>query len=598
MSDFAPIVAEAGGAVTVTIQGANFAPTADLRCVHRGRSVEVEWLSNAMLRCELPDAPSGSYDPVSVLSHGRLGNSSTKLTFYGGGGGGDGDGSGGGGGGGPSVPIVQSVTPPFGSLSPTSDHVHVLLGANFAPTGALRCRFGFDAAGDVDAIYISPVSIACQRPPFTAPMDVPIVASTDGGVSFSTTAARFTFYDDGAPPSVSSYAPRYGGAAGGTRIDVRGANFAPHPLLKCTLGGVDAAATFASAALVRCMTPPSASALGSDDVTLSVHVGDTGAPGAGAVAAGRFTYHRPDTAPQTSSVAPRYGASTGGVAVTIHGTNFAPTGDLLCMFGLREPVVATFVSHAAVTCVAPSHPHADVRVAVSTAGEHALPLDLAHAGGGARHFTYYDPRESPSSTAARPVACDLSAAQPCVVEVTGANFAPLERDAGTGGGGGGGGLVCAFKGGGAYNLTTSRTVADDLLGGSACSNRTCGLYVNASFTSARMARCAAPLHSALPGDYTIHIAHSLGRAVEWVEAGALASAAAARKSPLSAAAPPPAADHIVPCGHPAFTARVTPACVIPTAARSSHCADTISHARGPSTAPLPPPVARRRRRRP
>ena len=74
----------------------------------------------------------------------------------------------------------------------------------------LKCRYGFDATGDVDAEYISPDQILCARPAFALPMDVPVVASSDNGLNFSTTAARFTFRNGSSHPTISSYSPIYG----------------------------------------------------------------------------------------------------------------------------------------------------------------------------------------------------------------------------------------------------------------------------------------------------------------------------------------------------------------------------------------------------
>ena len=73
-----------------------------------------------------------------------------------------------------------------------------------------KCRYGFDATGDVDAEYISPDQILCARPAFALPMDVPVVASSDNGLNFSTTAARFTFRNGSSHPTISSYSPIYG----------------------------------------------------------------------------------------------------------------------------------------------------------------------------------------------------------------------------------------------------------------------------------------------------------------------------------------------------------------------------------------------------
>ena len=125
------------------------------------------------------------------------------------------------------------------------------------------------------AVYVSPSTLACGRPAFDQPADVPVVVALDvgpdGTPAFSTTAARFTYYDVNATEFVtlSHYTPRYGPARGGTTLYLSGTNFAPHPHLHCVVGEQRAPATFDSATLLRCSTPPMHAADGSADVTVT-----------------------------------------------------------------------------------------------------------------------------------------------------------------------------------------------------------------------------------------------------------------------------------------------------------------------------------------
>ena len=308
-------------------------PDAQLACSYRGEAVAATWVSDTMLRCSLNPSPLGSFEVISVLSHSLEGASVSRMTIFDPG----------------ALPIVTRIDPPFGSVEADTAFAYTLHGANFAPTGELRCRFGFgDGVGDVMAEYISPMAILCARPAFAAAIDVPVVASIDGGAHFSSTAARFTFRNESMPPTVSSYSPRFGSALGGTLLHVKGTNFAPHPELHCTIGGVYARATFDSATLIQCATPPSDSPVGSSDANLTVHV----APGylGSAVALAAFTYHMPLEEPTVSRVDPPFGSVSGGEVIRVHGSNFAPTGagSLLCQFGLRVPSAASFETHSTV----------------------------------------------------------------------------------------------------------------------------------------------------------------------------------------------------------------------------------------------------------
>ena len=184
-----------------------------LRCGYGEHDVEAVWVSSSSLECTIPPSAVGSHALLSVLSHNKTGYSNGEyLTFY------DRE----------AVPTVRTVSPPFGALDADASYGYQLHGANFAPTGGLRCRYGFDeVSGVTQAQFVGPGTIACQRPAFPVPADVPVVASYDFGANFSTTAARFTYYNDTGPPSLSSLAPILGPVDGGTRLVLSGANFAP-----------------------------------------------------------------------------------------------------------------------------------------------------------------------------------------------------------------------------------------------------------------------------------------------------------------------------------------------------------------------------------
>ena len=485
-----PILAIAGEPIVVTLTGSNWAPFPPLNCTHRGHAVQATWLSDAVLTCELPAAPVGSFAPVGVISHGLEGTSAQRVTHYD-----------------PNAePVIRSISPPYGALDAETTHAHTVHGSNFGPTDGLRCRYGFDADGDAPATFLTPFTIACASPPFGAPMDVPVVASHNGGANFSLTAARFTYHNASAPPIISSFAPRYGPANGGTRLAILGHNFAPLPNLRCTIGGISAPATFDSATLVRCRTPAATEGMkGSDDVAISLSM-HTIAPGSGtapdiapsnntasnmapgdgttlngtapngtalngtamsmapgndtalnvtmpaltadvqaasvpddvvALAPLFFTYHEPDAEPHISHVTPDFGPTAGGGIVVVHGHNYAPTahGQLLCQWGLLAPVHATFHSHTMVSCAAPPHRVGDVHMAVSVLGEERMPHEPSHGG----RYTYYTPSHAPAVQSVAPRACDLAnVASACVVRVEGGNFAPTPN------------LTCIFAGGRVY----------------------------------------------------------------------------------------------------------------------------------------------------
>ena len=417
-------LAQATNPIVMTIRGSNLAPIEPYNCTHLGRSVAALWHSATLLTCEIPPAPVGSYAPIGVLSHGRHSLSAQFLTHYD-----------------PlAAPTLSgTISPAWGGLTADLSFAYIMQGTNFAPTGQLRCRYGFGAEGDTNAIFVSPTTIACGKPAFAAPMDVPVIVSHDGGSSFSAAAARFTFRDEDASPRISSFAPRFGTALGGTRLHVSGANFAPHPDLYCAVGGQRTLATFDSSHLVRCVTSPSVSDQGSEDVNVTVHLGsgatddDDANSTSRALAPVLFTYYTPERGARITELRPRLGPTSGGTAVHVHGTNFAPTGTrLLCLFGRAVPVPATFRSHAHIVCEAPRHPVADVHVVVSITGMAALPTALAVSP---TRFTFYEPSTLPASHTVEPPACQIYGGEACIVSVEGSNLAPTS------------GLTCRFEGG-------------------------------------------------------------------------------------------------------------------------------------------------------
>ena len=438
----------------VMVNGSNFAPLgADrLRCVFvappgsphvtGAADAPATFVSDTAVRCAAPEAPAGAHPAVGVVLGGSgaaagfaqstyvnpattcghecvpgargcaslpcAAGAHEELTYYD-----------------PSrVPLVRSAAPAYGQLHANDSHVVHLYGDYFAPTGALRCRYGFGDGAVVDARFVSPSEIVCARAAAAVAADVPLVASIDGGATFSPTAARFTYYDGAVAPTVSRFTPAYGPSVGGSVVLLGGTNFAPHTSLRCEVGGMAAAATFDSATQVRCAAPPAnnqSSEVGInewwwqpsspvpssadvsivlvadrvrttvtvDDVTNVTEVSYSDATDRTTAASvddadGLFTYYSPLARPTVSALTPHHGPASGGEAVVVDGANFAPVGaDLRCQWGAAAPVAATFESHARVRCVSPPLLVGDVTVTVSNG---LLPLraadDDASAGGG------------------------------------------------------------------------------------------------------------------------------------------------------------------------------------------------------------------------
>ena len=481
---FSPRYAHATEAVQLEVVGANYAPlgAAQLRCVFGDLDVPADFVSDRAVRCTLPPAPSGTHGPLVVVSHNLTGASMGTLTYY------DRD----------TLPTVHRISPSFGGLDADPAFGYIVEGANFAPTGGLRCRFGFDASGDTAAVFVRPDAIACQRPAFAFAADVPVVASHDGGGNFSSTAARFTYYNQSRPPSLSALAPPYGPSAGGGRITITGANFAPHPLLHCRVGGMHAAASFDSSRLVSCRVPPSPNASADAGIELSLDGTDGGLATLDGVL---FTYFDETRRPTVSSIEPRYGHIGGGVGVLVSGSNFIPAAEglLQCLWDLDLRTNATFVSHAAVRCAVPPRLTAigDVHLDVLSNGEEGEPSFPSDDAAGL--FTAYDASQPATAARVVPQACD-SRRHACVLTVSGSNFAPTDA------------LTCRFAGLLARpNASTAPTSAPQLPTHAVLPPNATRLHAfsNATFVSAHTVRCAAPRlgTDAVAGDYDVQVTH-------------------------------------------------------------------------------------------
>lgn len=156
-----------------------------------------------------------------------------------------------------------------------------------------------------------------------------------------------------APPTITTVVPSSGLTAGGTTVVLTGTNFTGATAV--TFGGVAASSfTVDSATQITATTP--AHAAGAVDVAVTT-------PGGTATAAGAFTYLVP--LPTITSVSPAWGPATGGITVTITGTNLsAPTS--VTFGGVAATITGSTTTSITVTL--PPHPLGWVDVVVTTAG--------------------------------------------------------------------------------------------------------------------------------------------------------------------------------------------------------------------------------------
>lgn len=144
-----------------------------------------------------------------------------------------------------------------------------------------------------------------------------------------------------APPTVTGVSPSTGSAAGGTAITITGTNFAGLPSV--TIGGAPCSSIIVvDSTTITAVTP--AGTTGARDLVVTTSGGTFTLSSA-------FTYTA-ITAPTISSVAPNFGSSAGGTAITITGTNF--TGTMSVTIGGASCTSIVLVSGTSITAVTPA----------------------------------------------------------------------------------------------------------------------------------------------------------------------------------------------------------------------------------------------------
>ncbi len=226
-------------------------------------------------------------------------------------------------------PSVSGISPTSG-LSSGSTSV-TITGANF--TGVTAVKFGSATASFQ---FQSATSITASSPPGSGTVDVTVV--TPGGTSTTSPADQFTYIS---PPSVSGVSPSSGSAAGGTVVNVSGANLTGATAVRF---GTTAATSFTvnSATSITATSPGGG---GTVNVTVTTPGGTSGTS-----SADQFTYTAPP--PTVTSVSPSSGPTTGGTSVTVTGTGF--TGATQVKFGATEATSFSVGSATSITATSPS----------------------------------------------------------------------------------------------------------------------------------------------------------------------------------------------------------------------------------------------------
>ena len=333
-----PTLGPSSGGTVATVVGQSFLPS--ITCALNGVTGLAQWLSPTQALCTTPAVTAGA-GVLRVSNTGAFDPATNRsldwaaFTLY-------------------PLPQVVGLSPNSGPASGNTTVTVTVAPPLSAPSAALHCRFGA-VVSPLPARWLNSSAVACMvdgQAPGVVAVDV-----TANGLDWSTSAVtspqlNFTLVAT-SPPALTSLAPAFGPASGGTVVTIAGVGLTPDPVLaggvRCLWGGLGSTpAAAVSAAQVTCATPQ-----GAANVTVAVSLQLTPVGWAQAVTAGGlwFTF----ASPQLSVVTPALVSTPGATAVTVTGAGFATLAPpVACVFNQWTAAAATVVSDAVVTCVAPA----------------------------------------------------------------------------------------------------------------------------------------------------------------------------------------------------------------------------------------------------
>jgi autotransporter-associated beta strand protein len=285
------------------------------------------------------------------------------------------------------VPTVTMISPAVGPVAGGTSVT--ITGTNF--TGATEVDFDVNPASSVTVV--SPTRITATSPAGVAGM-VDVTVVTPGGVSDTSSADQFTYAD---VPMVTGVSPAGGPAAGGTLVTISGTNFVAPATVDF---GKTPATGVTVVSLIEITATSPAGAAGTADVTVSTPGGVSATS-----SADQFAYA---ALPAVTAISPAAGPATGGLTVTITGTEF--TGATEVDFGTTPASNVEVVSDTQITATSPAGAVGTVHVTVVTPGG-------VSTTSSADQFTYAD---VPTVTAVSPA--NGSTAGGTLVTITGTNF--------------------------------------------------------------------------------------------------------------------------------------------------------------------------------
>eukprot|EP00698_Gefionella_okellyi_P014440 TRINITY_DN4005_c1_g1_i2.p1 TRINITY_DN4005_c1_g1~~TRINITY_DN4005_c1_g1_i2.p1 ORF type:complete len:2826 (+),score=696.32 TRINITY_DN4005_c1_g1_i2:356-8479(+) len=321
-----PVSGPVTGATLTTVRGTNFANIFSLRCKFGTNApVLATWFTATRLQCYSPLAVAGAVAVEVSNNNQDYTTDNVQYAFQ------------------PTVTITQ-VLPTSGPISGNT-RVQVR-GTEFVNVTTLYCLFD---ESRVLATFATTTSVFCVAPTHIAgPYAVQV---SNNNQDFSASAVTYRYM----PASViTSVVPTTGAVSGGTNVTVTGVNFLG-PTTYCAFGSsAPVLAAVVSDTQIACLTPSMAA--GSYSVEVTNNNQDYTSSGV------QFVFQLSET---VSAVAPLSGPVSGGTALTVIGTNFVNSAQVVCRVGTVSALPATWNSVSRIRCTSPAMTAGVVNVDVS-----------------------------------------------------------------------------------------------------------------------------------------------------------------------------------------------------------------------------------------
>jgi hypothetical protein len=325
VSSISPTSGTTSGGASVTITGTGFLSGATVK-VGGTSATPIVVASSTSITAKTPSHSSGSASVVVTNTDSQTGTLSNGYTFLN------------------PAPNVTAISPTSGA---TSGGTAVTITGTGFRSGA-SVKIGGTSATAVTVV--SSTAITAITPVHSSGATSVEVTNSDG--QSDTLTNGFTYSTSNPAPTISKVSPASGRTAGGTAVIITGTGFLSGASVK--FGGASATGvTVVGSTSITATTPAHTAGTTSVIVTNSDSQSGTLTNG--------YTYA--NLAPKVTAIAPNSGATSGGTAVTITGSNFFSGASV--NFGGTAAGGVNVVSSTSITASTPAHSSGTVNVVVA-----------------------------------------------------------------------------------------------------------------------------------------------------------------------------------------------------------------------------------------